>query len=217
MRFIFGRRLEARNGMPRLPACPGRAASACVPRLEALEDRTVPSTLTVPSAADDGSAGTLRAIIADAQSGDIIRFAPSLAGQTITLTSGELAINKSLTINGPGCPADHQRQQRQPRLRHQRQQHQRHPRRPDHRPRPGRHDHGNRPFGNVALGGAILNTGAHVSLSGVTMMDSQANATQTGYVQTNLVSDLATKTPRSPTPTSRIPGASHRAPAARSR
>jgi hypothetical protein len=72
-------------------------------RLEALEDRTVPSTLTVTSAADDGSAGTLRAEIAAAVSGDTINFDPSLVGQTITLTSGELAITKSLDIEGLGA------------------------------------------------------------------------------------------------------------------
>src|SRR6516162_7434152 len=72
-------------------------------RLEALEDRTVPSTLMVTSAAADGSAGTLRAEIAAAVSGDTINFDPSLAGQTITLTSGELAITKSLDIEGLGA------------------------------------------------------------------------------------------------------------------
>jgi hypothetical protein len=73
------------------------------PRLEALEDRTVPSTLTVTSAADDGSAGTLRVVLAGAQSGDAIQFAPQLVGQTITLTQGELARNQSLAIAGPGA------------------------------------------------------------------------------------------------------------------
>jgi hypothetical protein len=72
-----------------------------VPRLEILEDRTVPSTLTVTSAADSGT-GSLRAEIAAAHSGDTIRFAPSLAGQTITLTRGELAITKNLDIEGLG-------------------------------------------------------------------------------------------------------------------
>jgi hypothetical protein len=74
-----------------------------VPRLETLEDRTVPSTLMVTSAADDGSAGTLRAVIAGANSGDTINFAPSLDGQTITLTRGELAITRSLGIEGLGA------------------------------------------------------------------------------------------------------------------
>src|SRR5262245_11051014 len=73
-----------------------------VPGLEALEDRTVPSTLTVTSTADSG-AGSLRAAIADAQSGDQIVFDHDLSGQTITLTSGELAITKNLDIEGLGA------------------------------------------------------------------------------------------------------------------
>src|SRR5262249_6950119 len=35
--------------------------------------------------------------------GDTIVFDPSLAGQTITLTGGELVISQDLTINGPGA------------------------------------------------------------------------------------------------------------------
>src|SRR5262249_59574656 len=38
-----------------------------------------------------------------AQSGDTIRFAGKVAGQTITLTSGELVIAKSLDIEGLGA------------------------------------------------------------------------------------------------------------------
>jgi predicted outer membrane repeat protein len=72
------------------------------PQLETPEHRDVPSTLTVTSAADSGP-GTLRADIAAAHAGDTIVFAPSLDGKTITLTSGELAINKNLTIQGPGA------------------------------------------------------------------------------------------------------------------
>src|SRR5262249_52127117 len=75
------------------------------PHLEALEDRWVPSTLTVTNILDTGAAGdgSLRGEIAAAQSGDTINFAPDLAGQTITLTNGELAITKSLDIEGPGA------------------------------------------------------------------------------------------------------------------
>jgi hypothetical protein len=51
----------------------------------------------------DSGTGSLRAEIAAALSGDTINFDPSLDGQTITLTSGELAINTSLSINGPGA------------------------------------------------------------------------------------------------------------------
>jgi hypothetical protein len=60
------------------------------------------STLTVTSAADAG-AGSLRAQIAAAAPGDTIDFSSKLAGQTIALTSGELAINQSLTIEGLGA------------------------------------------------------------------------------------------------------------------
>jgi hypothetical protein len=62
----------------------------------------VPSTLTVRTNLDSG-AGLLRAEIAAAHKNDTIVFAPSLDGQTITLTSGELLINKNLTIAGPGA------------------------------------------------------------------------------------------------------------------
>ncbi len=74
------------------------------PTLEALEDRTLPSTLTVLNVADSGP-GSLRAAIAAAQNGDTITFDPSLNGQSINLTSGELAIDKSLDIEGPGTSA----------------------------------------------------------------------------------------------------------------
>jgi hypothetical protein len=71
------------------------------PRIEVLEGRCLPSTLTVTSSADSGP-GSLRAEIAAASSGDTITFASSLFGQTITLTSGQLDITQSLTIKGPG-------------------------------------------------------------------------------------------------------------------
>ena len=72
------------------------------PCLERLEDRWVLSTLTVLNNLDSGR-GSLRAEIAAAHNGDTIVFAPSLDGQTITLTSGELLIKKNLTIAGPGA------------------------------------------------------------------------------------------------------------------
>jgi hypothetical protein len=73
-----------------------------VPRLEVLENRTLPSTLTVLNALDSG-AGSLRAAVTNAKSGDTIVFAPSLDGQIITLTSDQLTINKSVDIEGPGA------------------------------------------------------------------------------------------------------------------
>ena len=75
------------------------------PAVEALEDRCVPSVLTVTSPLDDGSAGTLRAQVAAASPGDTIVFDPSLAGHTVTLTQGAITIDRSLTIQGPGADA----------------------------------------------------------------------------------------------------------------
>ena len=62
------------------------------------------SVITVTSIADNGT-GSLRAAIAQAQSGDTIQFASSLANQTITLTSGELdiAVGKNLIVDGAGA------------------------------------------------------------------------------------------------------------------
>src|SRR5438105_1571792 len=60
------------------------------------------ATITVTSTADSG-AGTLRAGIAAAAAGDTIDFSASLTGQSIVLTSGEISIDKALTISGPGA------------------------------------------------------------------------------------------------------------------
>jgi hypothetical protein len=72
-----------------------------LPRVEALEERTCPSTLTVRTTADSG-AGSLRAAVAAANPGDTIMFDHRLNGQTIALTSGQLTIAESLNIVGPG-------------------------------------------------------------------------------------------------------------------
>jgi hypothetical protein len=60
------------------------------------------ATLTVTNTNDSG-AGSLRQAIADAASGDTIDFNLSNCPCTITLTSGELVINKNLIITGPGA------------------------------------------------------------------------------------------------------------------
>src|SRR5262245_3525425 len=76
----------------------------CLPGLETLEAREVPSTFTVLNLADSG-AGSLRQAVVDANGSpgaDTIQFAPGLHG-TITLSSGQLSITDSLTINGPGA------------------------------------------------------------------------------------------------------------------
>jgi predicted outer membrane repeat protein len=97
----FTRWLSNYLGLSPRSAC-RRETTAFRPALEALENRWVPSTLTVNNNLDSG-AGSLRAEIAAAHNNDAIVFAPSLAGQTITLTSGELLIKHSLTITGPGA------------------------------------------------------------------------------------------------------------------
>lgn len=102
-------RLTTRTTAPRTDR-----ATAFRPQLESLDDRLVPSTLTVTSS-DTFGFGTLRDEIARAQSGDTIVFAPSLdGGQVIHLGVGngwdpvypipvELLIDKNLTIQGPGA------------------------------------------------------------------------------------------------------------------
>src|SRR5262245_1622219 len=74
------------------------------PRLEALEDRSLPSTYTVLTLADAGP-GSLRAAVAaaDAHPGpDAVAFRPGLTG-AIALSSGELAVTDGLAVQGPGA------------------------------------------------------------------------------------------------------------------
>ena len=52
---------------------------------------------------NDSGPGSLRAALADANDGDTINFDASLKGQTITLTSGQLNVDKDVTISGPGA------------------------------------------------------------------------------------------------------------------
>lgn len=94
-----------RNGKP-LHACVGRGGRAGFrPRLEALEDRWVPTTLKVTSFSDNPMVkGSLRYEIAHASSSgkDTIVFDPSLRGATINLYS-QLNVNSGVTIKGPGA------------------------------------------------------------------------------------------------------------------
>ncbi len=120
MSFLSLLRLRPRFTQKKAP--PRRAARprpTFRPHLEILEERAVPAVLTVTSLADDGSAGTLRSIISqansDADSSNTIVFAPALANGVIGLTAAPInptsgnnpgpsafVITKSLTIDGSG-------------------------------------------------------------------------------------------------------------------
>jgi hypothetical protein len=78
-----------------------RRRSRFAPRVEGLEGRALLSTLTVMTDADSGP-GSLRDTVSNANTGDVINFSATLLGDTITLTSGEIHVGKSLTIQGPG-------------------------------------------------------------------------------------------------------------------
>ena len=57
---------------------------------------------TIVTNTNDSGPGSLRQALADGNDGDIIDFDPALNGRNISLTSAELVIHKSITINGPG-------------------------------------------------------------------------------------------------------------------
>jgi predicted outer membrane repeat protein len=85
-----------RSSHSRTAASAGRNRST--PRLEALEGRWLPSTVTN---LDDTGPGSLRDAINQTPAGGTVDFQPGLAG-TITLTTGTLKIFKNLTVTGPG-------------------------------------------------------------------------------------------------------------------
>ena len=60
------------------------------------------ATITVINTNDSGP-GSLRQALVNANDGDTINFDSSLNGQRITLTSGELNVDKDVTISGPGA------------------------------------------------------------------------------------------------------------------
>ena len=77
-------------------------SATCLSVLCLIALSTQAATSTVITTNDSG-AGSLRQALADVVDGDTINFDSALNGQTITLTSGELLVNKSISINGPGA------------------------------------------------------------------------------------------------------------------
>jgi hypothetical protein len=97
--------LYLQNLLKRLGKSPGKGRQRdsrnwrCTLELESLESRQVLSTVTNLF---DAGPGSLRQAIFDTPAGGTVDFQPGLTG-TITLTSGELAINRDLNIAGPGA------------------------------------------------------------------------------------------------------------------
>ena len=77
--------------------------TTCLSALCIIALSTQAATITVTNTNDSG-AGSLRQALVDAVDGDTINFNSSLNGETITLTSGQLVVDKSVAINGPGAP-----------------------------------------------------------------------------------------------------------------
>jgi hypothetical protein len=88
-------------GGPRIAA---RNLAACIAFAVLSASALHAATITVVNSLDSGI-GSLRDAVALANAGDTIDFAPALAGGTIVLTSGEILIDKNLTITGPGASA----------------------------------------------------------------------------------------------------------------
>src|SRR5579875_4026198 len=92
----------ARRGRQKFRKLSSRPTPRFRPLLEALEDRCVPSTLTVTNSGDDvNMPGTLRYDIAHAQSGDTILLTGAVKSG-IELTHGELVLNQDVTITSAG-------------------------------------------------------------------------------------------------------------------
>jgi hypothetical protein len=80
---------------------PARSLAGYQPRIDVLEGRCLPSTVTN---LNDAGPGSLRDAIASTPPGGTVDFDAALAG-TIDLTTGDLAITNDLTITGPGADA----------------------------------------------------------------------------------------------------------------
>lgn len=68
-------------------------------------DGVLLNPIPVVTTLSDSGPGSLRQVVSNALSGATITFAPGLSGQTITLTSGEVPVNRSVTIDGSALAA----------------------------------------------------------------------------------------------------------------
>ncbi|MBW3586122.1 MAG: DUF4347 domain-containing protein, partial [Cyanobacteria bacterium 0813] len=94
--------ITGRNGDWNLEFANGQIESPLALQREAMASYQGDLATIVVANNSDSGPGSLRAAIATAVAGDIITFAPGLASQTITLTSGQLDIpvGKNITIDG---------------------------------------------------------------------------------------------------------------------
>ena len=84
-----------------LAACAADDAGTAPRRVPRRPSLVTAAVVTVTNTNDAGP-GSLREAIANAVSGSTIQFDPSIAGQTIVLTSGQLVVEQAeLTIEGP--------------------------------------------------------------------------------------------------------------------
>ena len=86
-----------------LVAAVGAVASPRANQALLVVGNALPANIIVVTNTNDSGSGSLRQALVDANDGDTINFDSSLNGQRITLTSGQLSVDKSVTINGPGA------------------------------------------------------------------------------------------------------------------
>ena len=81
------------------------SSAACTAERTPLTVEVVPSggQATVTTVADAGP-GSLRQVVGNACDGATINFAASLSGQTITLSGGQIPVNRQITVENPHAP-----------------------------------------------------------------------------------------------------------------